>query len=150
MFGFVSKSANAVGWRLDQTSAWTSASDVFPGIGKEFMPSLDEGSYLLMPTSMPHTGIEQNVDYIKMLDKRLATIPEVDVAVGKWGRVNSALDPAPVQMFENTINYKSEYVLDEDGRRKRFKADNQGNFFLNIDSVKNEIIRNKIEINGNR
>ena len=54
------------------------------------MPSLDEGSFLLMPTSMPHTGVEQNVDYIKMLDKRLESIPEVEVAVGKWGRVNSA------------------------------------------------------------
>jgi len=48
------------------------------------MPSLDEGSFLLMPTSMPHAGVEQNVDYIKMLDKRLESIPEVEVAVGKW------------------------------------------------------------------
>ncbi len=90
------------------------------------MPSLDEGSFLLMPTSMPHAGIEQNIDYVKMLDKRLETIPEVEVAVGKWGRVNSALDPAPVQMFENTINYKPEYILDADGHRLRFKTNKKG------------------------
>ena len=65
-----------------------------------------------------------------MLDKRLTAIPEVEIAVGKWGRVNSALDPAPVQMFENTINYRSEYILDEDGHRERFKVDRNGNFLL--------------------
>lgn len=88
---------------------------IWRGIGQEFMPSLNEGSFLLMPTSMPHTGIEQNLDYVEKLDKRLAAIPEVETAIGKWGRVNSALDPAPVQMFENTINYRPEYII---GRRK--------------------------------
>lgn len=98
--------------------------------GKEFMPSLQEGSFLLMPTSMPHAGIEQNLHYIEALDKRVAAIPEVETAVGKWGRVNSALDPAPVQMFENTINYRSEYRLDENGKRERFRVDGKGNFLL--------------------
>ena len=43
----------------------------FPGTGKEFMPSLNEGSFLLMPTSMPHSSIEKNLDYVETLDKRL-------------------------------------------------------------------------------
>ena len=86
---------------------------------------------------MPHTGIEKNIEYIKMLDKRLATIPEVEVAVGKWGRVNSALDPAPIQMFENTINYSSEYILDENGHRMRFKTDRDGKFYLTDGSIYN-------------
>lgn len=98
--------------------------------GKEFMPSLNEGSFLLMPTSMPHSSIEKNLEYVEILDKRLAAIPEVEVAVGKWGRVNSALDPAPVQMFENTINYRSEYMLDENGQRMRFKVDHDGNYLM--------------------
>lgn len=98
--------------------------------GKEFMPSLNEGSFLLMPTSMPHSSIEKNLEYIEVLDKRLSSIPEVEIAVGKWGRVNSALDPAPVQMFENTINYRSEYILDENGHRMRFKVDKEGNYLL--------------------
>ena len=99
-------------------------------IGEEFMPSLNEGSFLLMPTSMPHTGIAQNLDYIEALDKRLAAIPEVETAIGKWGRVNSALDPAPAQMFENTINYRPEYILNEDGQRERFKVNGKGEYFL--------------------
>ncbi len=57
---------------------------IWMGIGKEFMPSLNEGSFLLMPTSMPHTGVAQNLDYIEALDKRLAAIPEVETAIGKW------------------------------------------------------------------
>lgn len=107
---------------------------IWRGIGQEFMPSLNEGSFLLMPTSMPHSGIEQNLDYIEALDKRLASIPEVETAIGKWGRVNSALDPAPVQMFENTINYRPEYILNEDGKRERFKVNRQGEYLLKMEA----------------
>lgn len=103
---------------------------IWKRIGQEFMPSLNEGSFLLMPTSMPHTGIEQNLNYIEALDKRLAAIPEVETAIGKWGRVNSALDPAPAQMFENTINYRPEYILNEDGKRERFKVNRKGEYLL--------------------
>jgi Cu(I)/Ag(I) efflux system membrane protein CusA/SilA len=137
IYGFVATGFDKVGLNIRQTSAWQAATYTFPGTGKEFMPSLDEGSFLLMPTSMPHAGIEQNIEYIKMLDKRLESIPEVEVAVGKWGRVNSALDPAPVQMFENTINYRPEYVLDVNGHRMQFKTDKDGNFMLSDSSVFN-------------
>jgi Cu(I)/Ag(I) efflux system membrane protein CusA/SilA len=107
---------------------------IWRGMGEEFMPSLDEGSFLLMPTSMPHTGIEQNLQLIETVDKRISSIPEVEVTVGKWGRVNSALDPAPVQMFENTINYRSEYILDENGHRMRFKTNSKGEFLLRMEN----------------
>lgn len=131
IFGFIPGSMELAGWKsFRQATAWQAAVRLFPGTGKEFMPSLNEGSFLLMPTSMPHTGIEQNLDYIETLDRRLAAIPEVEQAVGKWGRVNSALDPAPVQMFENTINYRPEYILDENGHRMRFKTDRKGNYLL--------------------
>ena len=136
-FGFLATGFEKAGLQIRQTSFWQAPSRTFPGVGEEFMPSLDEGSFLLMPTSMPHAGIEQNIDYIKMLDKRLESIPEVEVAVGKWGRVNSALDPAPVQMFENTINYKPEYLLDINGRRMRYKKDKKGNFLLSDSLVFN-------------
>ena len=130
-FGFVAKGFEAVGWKnFRQTAFWQASSERFPGIGEEFMPSLNEGSFLLMPTSMPHTGIEQNLQFIETLDKRISNIPEVDITVGKWGRVNSALDPAPTQMFENTINYRSEYILDENGHRQRFKVNRNGEFLL--------------------
>jgi len=130
-FGFIATGAEKMGWKsFRQTAFWQSPSTTFPGTGKEFMPSLNEGSFLLMPTSMPHSSIEKNLQYIETLDKRLSTIPEVEVAVGKWGRVNSALDPAPVQMFENTINYRSEYILDENGQRMQFKVDSEGNYLF--------------------
>ena len=110
---------------------------IWKRIGQEFMPSLNEGSFLLMPTSMPHTGIEQNLNYIEALDKRLAAIPEVETAIGKWGRVNSALDPAPAQMFENTINYRPEYILNEDGKRERFKVNRKGEYLLRNGGIYN-------------
>ena len=138
VFGFIAKGAEKTGWKnFRQTSVWQGAIKTFPGTGKEFMPSLNEGSFLLMPTSMPHSGIEKNLEYIKTLDKRLSSIPEVEIAVGKWGRVNSALDPAPVQMFENTINYHSEYILDENGHRMQFKVDKKGNYILKDNSKYN-------------
>jgi copper/silver efflux system protein len=151
--GFVATGIEKTGWKsFRQTALWQVPAKTFPGIGKEFMPSLNEGSFLLMPTSMPHSSIEKNLEYIQLLDKRLSAIPEVEVAVGKWGRVNSALDPAPVQMFENTINYRSEYILDDDGHRQRFKIDKKGLFILSLDEIKNtiEINKSKVQINENK
>ena len=130
VFGFIPEG-------IQKTSAWQSFNKTFPGLGKEFMPALDEGSFLLMPTSMPHAGIEMNQEYVEILDKRLSAIPEVEIAVGKWGRINSALDPAPVQMFENTINYLPEYILDENGHRMAFKIDTDDNFLLRDGSIYN-------------
>ncbi len=115
---------------LKSSSIFVSISKTFPGIGKEFMPALDEGSFLLMPTTMPHSGIEENLEVIRILDKKVNAIPEVENVVGKWGRVSSALDPAPISMYENVINYKSEYVLNEKGHRMRFKVDDEGAYLL--------------------
>ena len=122
---------------VKETKFWANATEKFPGLGKEFMPSLDEGSFLLMPTTMPHSGIEENLEVIRLLDKKVNSIPEVEMVVGKWGRVNSALDPAPVSMYENVINYKSEYILNEDGHRMRFKVNNEGAYLLKDGSTYN-------------
>ena len=115
---------------IKKSNLYQKTSAVLPGVGKEFMPSLDEGSFLLMPTTMPHSGIEENLEVIRILDKSVNSIPEVENVVGKWGRVNSALDPAPVSMYENVINYKSEYILDESGHRLRFKVNKEDAFIL--------------------
>lgn len=128
LFGFVNKSFEAIGVNIEETAVWTGISETFPGIGKEFMPSLDEGSFLLMPTSMPHSGIAFNRKTIGQLDMLLTNIPEVDLTVGKLGRVDSALDPAPISMYENIINYKPEYIVNQKGHRQRFKVSRQGEF----------------------
>lgn len=142
LFGFSSWMGfnNLFGFMPDfikKTNVYTSLDKSLPGIGKEFMPSLDEGSFLFMPTTMPHSGIEENIEVIRILDKKINAIPEVESVVGKWGRVNSALDPAPTSMFENLINYKSEYILNESGRRMRFKTDKEGAFILQDGNIYN-------------
>ncbi|RMG55421.1 MAG: efflux RND transporter permease subunit [Bacteroidetes bacterium] len=96
---------------------------VFQATGEEFMPALDEGSFLLMPTSMPHAGMQENIKNLRLLDMAVTAIPEVEMVVGKAGRVESALDPAPMSMYENVILYKSEYKTDADGHRLRFAYD---------------------------
>ncbi|MCU4173979.1 efflux RND transporter permease subunit [Carboxylicivirga sp. N1Y90] len=115
---------------IKSTDSYAYLDEKLPGIGKEFMPSLDEGSFLLMPTTMPHSGVQENLEVIRILDKRVNSIPEVETVVGKWGRVNSALDPAPTSMYENVINYKPEYILNEKGHRMRFKTNKEGAFVL--------------------
>ena len=101
---------------------WTLAT-TWKGFGKEFMPPLDEGSYLYMPTTMPHASIGEALDVMQLQDRRIIAIPEVELAVGKIGRVDSPLDPAPVSMIETVINYKPEYVADKDGHRVDFRFD---------------------------
>lgn len=130
VFGFVAKGTDKIGWNIRTTAVWSGLAHTFPGTGKEFMPSLDEGSFLLMPTSMPHSGVDYNRKVVGQLDMLLTNIPEVELTVGKLGRAESALDPAPVSMFENIINYKPEYALDHKGHRMRFKTDKPGHFVL--------------------
>ncbi len=120
---------------IKSNSVWVSLEEKFPGLGNEFMPALDEGSFLLMPTTMPHSGITENIEVMASINKHINSIPEVDTSVGKWGRVNSALDPAPTSMYENTINYIPEYILDGDGRRVRFKVNDDGAFVLKDDTT---------------
>ncbi|MEX0273273.1 MAG: efflux RND transporter permease subunit, partial [Flavobacteriaceae bacterium] len=98
--------------------------------GKEFMPSLNEGSFLLMPTSLPHAGIEENKRVLQQLDMAVASIPEIETVVGKAGRTESALDPAPLSMYENVIQYRPEYVLNAMGKPQRFKVSVDGYFEL--------------------
>ena len=103
---------------------------IMKNTGKEFMPSLNEGSFLLMPTSMPHSGVEENKRILQQLDMAVASIPEIKTVVGKSGRTESALDPAPLSMYENVIQYKSEYALNAEGTRQRYKINNDGLFEL--------------------
>jgi copper/silver efflux system protein len=127
-FGWVARGFDQVGVNIRPTTLYSHLYHRYPGMGKEFMPALDEGSFLLMPTTMPHAGTEEIIAQLRLMDMRVASIPEVQTVVGKIGRAESALDPAPLNMFENVILYKSEYKTDENGRRIRYQTDRDGVF----------------------
>ena len=125
-------------WALSHKLAFLSLPLVLLVIGyaimrntpEEFMPSLNEGSFLLMPTTMPHAGVSENKRILQQLDRAVANIPEVETVVGKSVRIESALDPAPLSMFENIIQYYPEYQLNVSGKPQRFKVDENGLFVL--------------------
>ncbi len=127
--------AGGMVWRgFDELFAWMPSTvresepvdylaEQFPGLGKEFMPPLDEGSYLYMPVTMPHASIGEVIDVLQKQDIAFNQVPEVSLAVGKLGRVESPLDPAPLSMIETVINYHPHYLTDDSGHRLAFRFD---------------------------
>ncbi len=115
---------------LRRNSLWSAGFHAFPGLGKEFMPPLDEGSFLYMPTTMPHASIGECLDVLQKQDMAFQSIPEIESVVGKIGRVENALDPAPISMVETVINYKPEYTTDKNGRRVRFRYNKKTEQFI--------------------
>ncbi|MHC4562816.1 MAG: efflux RND transporter permease subunit [Planctomycetota bacterium] len=98
-----------------QSNLWALGTRAFPGLGREFMPSLDEGSFLWMPSLSVHGSITEALDIVSKQDRAIRAIPEVDMVVGKIGRVDSPLDPAPLSMIETVVTYKPEYAQ-QDGQ----------------------------------
>ena len=99
----------------------------FPGLPRSFMPPLEEGSFLLMPIGAPHAGLSLHKKNIQQLDRAVSALPEVSKVVGKLGRAETALDPAPMNMYEIIINYKPKHIQDKDGQPIRF-AVKEGQF----------------------
>jgi len=114
---------------VQKSDSYVTMAHAMPGLGKEFMPSLDEGSFLLMPTTMPHASIGEVMDVLRKQGMAINAIPEVELAVGKLGRAESPLDPAPISMIETIINYKSEFITDEGGHILTFAYDNEAGDF---------------------
>ena len=75
-------------------------------LGSEFMPTLNEGTLLYMPASLPGMSITKAAEVLQTQDKIIKSFPEVSSVFGKAGRANSATDPAPTEMFETVINLK--------------------------------------------
>jgi copper/silver efflux system protein len=77
-------------------------------LGSEFMPTLNEGTLLYMPASLPGMSITKAAELLQTQDKIIKSFPEVASVYGKAGRANTATDPAPTEMFETVINLKPE------------------------------------------
>ena len=75
-------------------------------LGSEFMPPLNEGDLLYMPTTLPGVSIDEAANIMQITDRLIAQLPEVERVFGKAGRANSATDPAPLSMLETTIQLK--------------------------------------------
>jgi Cu(I)/Ag(I) efflux system membrane protein CusA/SilA len=75
-------------------------------LGGEFMPSLDEGDLLYMPSALPGLSAAKAAELLQLTDRMIRTVPEVTSVFGKAGRAETATDPAPLEMFETTIRLK--------------------------------------------
>lgn len=83
------------------TAAWPATR-----LGGEFMPSMDEGDLLYMPTALPGLSSGKVTELLQQTDRLIRTVPEVESVFGKAGRAESATDPAPLEMFETTVRLK--------------------------------------------
>jgi Cu(I)/Ag(I) efflux system membrane protein CusA/SilA len=86
---------------LFMTTAWP-----LTRLGGEFMPNLDEGDLLYMPSALPGLSAAKASELLQQTDRLIKTVPEVESVFGKAGRAESATDPAPLEMFETTIQFK--------------------------------------------
>ncbi len=75
-------------------------------LGGEFLPPLDEGDLLYMPTALPGLSAQKASELLQQTDRLIKTVPEVAHVFGKAGRADTATDPAPLEMFETTIQFK--------------------------------------------
>ncbi len=75
-------------------------------LGSEFMPDLDEGDLMYMPTTFPGVSVGKAQELLQQTDRLIRTVPEVDRVFGKIGRADTATDPAPLTMIETTIQFK--------------------------------------------
>src|SRR5207302_2325942 len=77
-------------------------------LGSEFMPPLNEGAFLYMPTALPGMSVTEAQKILQTQDKILKSFPEVETVFGKAGRADSSTDPAPFSMVETTVMLKPE------------------------------------------
>ena len=75
-------------------------------LGGEFMPPLDEGDLLYMPSALPGLSVAKATELLQQTDRLIKSVPEVERVFGKAGRADSATDPAPLEMFETTLQFK--------------------------------------------
>jgi Cu(I)/Ag(I) efflux system membrane protein CusA/SilA len=95
------KAALVVAALIFATTAWPLSQ-----LGGEFMPQMNEGDLLYMPSALPGLSTAKASQLLQITDRLIKTVPEVETVFGKAGRAESATDPAPLEMFETTIRFK--------------------------------------------
>ncbi|MDT8282632.1 MAG: CusA/CzcA family heavy metal efflux RND transporter, partial [Gammaproteobacteria bacterium] len=97
-----------VPWQMIALSVVLIMSAIWPltQLGSEFMPELDEGDFLYMPTTLPGISIGKARELLQQTDRLIKTVPEVEMVFGKVGRAETATDPAPLTMLETVIQLK--------------------------------------------
>ena len=144
---------------LDEFAPLAAAMADDSGIGQEFMPPLDEGDFLYMPSVLPAGSINTVMEVMQKQDVQFAEIDEVEMVVGKLGRIESPLDPAPVGMLETVISLRprDQWPLMDDpehpGRKRRrtmseiwASIQEAGRFPGVLPSVELQPIRTRVEM----
>ncbi|HEY7575592.1 MAG TPA: efflux RND transporter permease subunit, partial [Thermoanaerobaculia bacterium] len=124
---------------LDQTVA--------AGVGREFMPPLDEGTLMFMPVTSNAVSLTQAIDIMKKQDEVLRSFPEVASVVGKVGRAESPLDPAPINMYETLIELKPRSAWRAGMTKERLLVEmTQASKLPGVTTIWQQPIRNRIDM----
>jgi copper/silver efflux system protein len=116
-------------------------------LGSEFMPPLDEGDLLYMPTALPGLSASKASEILQLSDRLIKTVPEVKSVFGKAGRADTATDPAPLEMLETTIQFKPRDEWREGMSREKLVKELDGKLIIpGMANVWVQPIRNRIDM----
>ncbi|MGH9368262.1 MAG: efflux RND transporter permease subunit, partial [Thermoanaerobaculia bacterium] len=132
--------------RVSGAQGWLNA-HVAPGVGKEFMPPLDEGTLMFMPVTSNQVSLTQAIEIMKKQDALLRSFPEVFSVVGKVGRAESPLDPAPIYMYETLVELKPQKSWRPGMTKQRLIAQmTESSQLPGVTTVWQQPIRNRIDM----
>ena len=132
--------------RLAAGQAWLNGR-LGAGVGKEFMPPLDEGTLMFMPVTSNAVSLTQAIDIMKRQDAALRSVPEVASVVGKVGRAESALDPAPINMYETLVELKPQSEWRRGMTKEKLLAEmTERSRLPGVTSIWQQPIRNRIDM----
>ena len=139
-------SLEALADRLSGAQSWLNE-HIAPGVGKEFMPPLDEGTLMFMPVTSNQVSLTQAVEIMKKQDEVLRRFPEVASVVGKVGRAESPLDPAPTNMYETLVELKPQADWRRGMTKERLISEmTRSSALPGVTTVWQQPIRNRIDM----
>ncbi|MGH9366329.1 MAG: efflux RND transporter permease subunit, partial [Thermoanaerobaculia bacterium] len=141
-----SASGKKIADRLEGAGEWLNA-HLTPGVGKEFMPPLDEGTLMFMPVTSNAVSLTEAIEIMKKQDAILRSFPEVRSVVGKVGRADTPLDPAPTNMYETLVELKDRSEWREGYTKDRLIAEMTAKSQMpGVTAIWQQPIRNRIDM----